>query len=56
MADVLLIMQSVQAPDKYTISDQGKLAADVDGKAGLTADDAAAVQKYLIGTVNKLPL
>lgn len=50
MADVVLIMQSVSNPDKYSISEQGRLNADIDG-GGITAGDAQTVQKKLLGLV-----
>ncbi|MDE5584172.1 MAG: cellulose 1,4-beta-cellobiosidase [Ruminococcus sp.] len=44
--DAVLIMQSNANPDKYTISDQGMLNADVidNGTSGVTNSDALAIQ------------
>ena len=47
MADAVLIMQSLANPDKYTITEQGRLNADTDGN-GITNNDALAIQKKLL--------
>ncbi|MBO5104542.1 MAG: glycoside hydrolase family 9 protein [Ruminococcus sp.] len=45
ISDAVLIMQSIANPDKYIISDQGKLNADViDNGGGITNSDALAIQ------------
>ena len=56
MADVVLIMQSLANPDKYSENGQayihlttlGKLSADMNGD-GLTVGDAQAIQRKLLG-------
>ena len=56
MGDVVLIMQSLANPNKYTLGDPGIYNADVsEAGGGITANDALAIQKYLLGAVNKLP-
>ncbi len=50
LADAILIMQSLANPDKYTISEQGRLNGDVDKSTkGLTANDALMIQEHLLG-------
>lgn len=56
MADAVLIMQSLANPDKYVISEQGQIYADVSGnKDGITNKDALAIQKYKLGLIASLP-
>ena len=50
MADAAAILQAIGNPDKYALSDQGEFNADY-ACDGLTADDAIAIQKKLIGIV-----
>lgn len=52
IADAVLVIQVATNPDKYaqgkseySISAQGEINADVDGKAGLTNEDALLIQK-----------
>ena len=55
-------MKAVKEPGKYGvngtsadhITKYGEAAADVDGKAGLSNDDAVLIQKYVLGIVKKL--
>ena len=50
LADAILIMQSLANPDKYSISEQGRLNGDVDKSTkGLTANDALMIQEHLLG-------
>ena len=60
IADAVLVMQVATNPDKYaqgksefSISAQGEINADVDGKAGLTNEDALLIQKYKLGLIDK---
>jgi len=56
MSDAVIIMQSLANPSKYTLKDQGKVNGDVNLSGnGITSADALAVQKYLVGTLTKLP-
>lgn len=64
LSDVVLIMQALANPGKYGtkgtdkshITEQGAENADVEGENGLTANDALAIQKYLLGSVSSLPV
>jgi len=58
MADVVLIMQSLANPNKYSLNGsdehcltlQGAANADIPGTAkGITTDDALAIQEFLLG-------
>lgn len=42
--DVVLIMQSIANPDKYSLTDEGKVNADVVDGDGVTNTDALAIQ------------
>ena len=60
IADAVLVMQVATNPDKYaqgkselSISAQGEKNADVDGKAGLTNEDALLIQQFKLGLINK---
>ena len=56
MADAVAIMQSLANPNKYKLSDQGKLNGDVyEAGTGITSNDAQAIQKYLLGLIKTLP-
>ncbi len=56
MADVVLIMQSLANPDKYKLSAEAILNADVNGHGnGITTSDALSIQRYLLGLVTALP-
>ncbi len=61
IADAVLVMQVATNPDKYaqgksdvSITAQGEINADVDGKAGLTNSDALLIQQFKLGLINKL--
>lgn len=57
IADAVLIMQSIANPDAYRITDQGRINADVyRNGSGITAQDAAAIQKYLLRLIDALPI
>lgn len=45
LADAVAILQHIGNRDKYPLTAQGKLNADVDGVAGITANDALEIQK-----------
>ncbi|WP_051411361.1 carbohydrate binding domain-containing protein [Ruminococcus flavefaciens] len=56
MSDVVLIMQSLANPNKYKLGDPGIYNADVsEAGGGITSNDALAIQKFLLGTVPRLP-
>ncbi|MCR5601148.1 MAG: dockerin type I repeat-containing protein [Ruminococcus sp.] len=52
MADVVFIMQSLANPDKYKLTDIGRVNADMDGD-GVTVADAQAIQAKLLGLDKK---
>ncbi len=55
MSDAVLVMQSIANPNKYALSAQGKINADVTGNNdGVTAKDAQYIQMSCLGLV-KLP-
>ncbi|MBR4626473.1 MAG: glycoside hydrolase [Ruminococcus sp.] len=61
MADAVLIMQSINNPDKYGkgtpdgITDEGETNGDVDEPgSGLTNKDALKIQKYKLGLIKSL--
>ena len=53
MADAVLIMQAVSNPDKYNLSAQGELNADIDG-SGVTNKDALIIQQFKLGLIETL--
>jgi hypothetical protein len=60
IADCVLVMQVATNPDKYaqgktsySITAQGEVNADVDGKKGLTNSDALLIQKFKLGLISK---
>lgn len=56
VADATLIMQVAANPDGFSIEDKNKPYADVTGGGdGITAADALAIQKYLVGSLATLP-
>ena len=57
VADPTLIMQAAANPDEYSIKDEDKPYADVAGNGdGVTSEDALAIQKFLSGSVESLPV
>ena len=49
LADAILIMQTLASPNKYAVTDQGRLNGDVDkSTVGLTSNDALFIQEYLL--------
>lgn len=49
IADATAILQSVGNPDKYSLTKQGEVNADIDGVGGVTGSDALIVQLLEIG-------
>lgn len=58
VADAVAIMQFIGNRDKYDLSPEGKIAADVDGVPGITGTDALTIQKVDAGIykLEELPL
>ncbi|EWM53228.1 cellulase family glycosylhydrolase [Ruminococcus flavefaciens] len=56
LADAIFIMQCLANPNKYQLSDAGRVAADVYGDDGVTGDDAMAIQLLLIKKISSLPV
>lgn len=57
VADATLLLQVLGNADKYKLSEQGRINADVSGSGdGLSAADALAIQMYDAGAVDKLPI
>ena len=56
IADAVLIMQSLANSDEYSISEQGKLNADVIDNDGITAKDALVIQMVMADTLNESDL
>jgi len=62
MADVVMVMQACLNPKKYgvngtspdRITADGEKAGDVDGNAGLTANDALIIQRYSLKLIDTL--
>ncbi|MBR6995922.1 MAG: glycoside hydrolase family 9 protein [Ruminococcus sp.] len=49
LADAILIMQTLASPNKYTVTEQGRLNGDVDNTTvGLTSNDAMFIQEFLL--------
>ena len=62
IADAVLVMQVASDPDKsaqgrseFSIKPQGELNADVDGKKGLTNEDALMIQQFKLGLIGEFP-
>ena len=63
IADAVLVMQVATNPDKYaqgksalSITLQGEINADVDGKTGLSNSDALLIQKFKLGLISSFPV
>lgn len=58
IADSAAILQFLGNSDKYFLSEQGELNADVNGQAGITPDDALVIQRVDAGmiSITDLPL
>ena len=64
LSDVVLIMQALANPNKYglngsdehCLTEGGLKNADVEGHNGLTANDALAIQRFLLHLIDKLPV
>lgn len=53
LSDAVFIMQALSNPDKYQITDAGRVLADVcDIGNGITSSDALNIQKYLLGLID----
>ncbi len=52
MSDAVFIMQSIANPDKYSLTSQGRINADVAGdNDGITAKDAQYIQMHCLGLI-----
>ena len=51
MADAVIIMQCIVNPDKYKLSDIGKINADTDGSGDITNMDALMIQQFKLGLI-----
>ena len=47
LADAIFIMQTLANPNRYEMSQQGRINADTDSN-GVTVDDALAIQLHLL--------
>lgn len=56
IADSTMIVQYISNPDKYKLSKQGMLNADVDGLAGISGTDASVIQQLETGLISSLPI
>lgn len=56
IADAAAIYQYLGNNDKYKLSEQGKINADVDDTKGVTASDALAIQKFDSKAIEELPI
>ncbi len=58
LADATAILQSLANTDKYALSAQGAINADINGEAGVSADDALVIKRVFanIIKVEELPL
>ncbi|MDO4864456.1 MAG: cohesin domain-containing protein [Ruminococcus sp.] len=54
IGDAVAILQSIANNDKYALKPQGKVNADVDDAAGVTANDALMIQKLDAGAISSL--
>ena len=56
MSDVVFIMQSLANPNKYQLTAEARVNADVERRGnGITTADALSIQRYLLGIVPSLP-
>lgn len=56
IADAAAIFQYIANPDKYMLSEQGMINADVNGEIGITPDDAICIQMLDAGLLPSLPV
>ncbi|SDA26527.1 Enterochelin esterase [Ruminococcus sp. YE71] len=55
ISDAILIRQWLQNPDKYILTEQGRLNADVFNVGdGVTIDDVNTIQNYVLGVIDSL--
>ncbi|SEK57892.1 Listeria/Bacterioides repeat-containing protein [Ruminococcus sp. YRD2003] len=55
VADSVAILQHIGNHDKYGLSELGMVNGDVDGEAGITANDALTIQKYDAKVITEFP-
>ena len=56
VADAVAILQHLGNRDKYGLSEQGLINADVDGEPGVTAKDALLIQQMDAHLIDKFPV
>lgn len=56
VADAVAILQHLGNRDKYGLSEQGLINADVDGEPGVTAKDALLIQQMDAHMIDKFPV
>ncbi len=56
VSDATLILQFLGNSDKYTLTKQGKINADVDGESGISVIDALRIQEYDAKQIPSLPV
>lgn len=56
VADAVAILQHLGNRDKYRLSEQGLVNADVDGEPGVTAKDALLIQQMDARLIDKFPV
>ena len=56
LADAVFIMQCGANPDKYQLTRQGRLNADVDGSGDITNMDALRIQQFKLGLIKSLDI
>lgn len=56
VADAVAILQHLGNRDKYGLTQQGQINADVDGEPGVTAKDALLIQQYDSKAIDKFPV
>ncbi|MDE6775126.1 MAG: glycoside hydrolase family 11 protein [Ruminococcus sp.] len=57
IADATLLLQHLGNMDKYVLSKQGRINADVyENGGGLSTQDALTIQRYEAGAIDKLPV
>ncbi len=56
ISDAVRILQYIANSSKYALEKQAVINADIDGKSGVTGQDASEIQKYDAKIINKFPV
>jgi hypothetical protein len=56
ISDAVRILQYIANGSKYALEKQAVINADIDGKPGVTGQDASEIQKYDAKIINKFPV